>query len=125
MGTIPLLPLYKEASISILIILSAIYLISAGFLLWYVISIRYVICKDYLVIKGGPFKSKIPYQNITKVSLTTESLTGYRISSSDKGIELFYESARHGSIKILPKNKRVFVSELRKRCPNAQIQGFE
>ena len=125
MGTIPLLPIYKEASLSIIIIISAIFIISVGFISWYGTSIKYVFCEDYLLIKGGPFKSKIPYQNITKVSPTTDGFTGYRISSSDKGLELILKSATLGSIKILPKDKMGFVTELRRRCPNTQIQKFE
>ncbi|MGE7688932.1 PH domain-containing protein [Lysinibacillus sp. NPDC097214] len=49
-----------------------------------------VFCEDYLLLKGGPFKSKIPYQNITKVSPTTDRFTRYRISSSNIGLELFF-----------------------------------
>lgn len=115
---------YTEASISIVTIMSATFIISLGFIWWYAISIKYVFYDDYLLIKGGPFKSKIPYQNITKVSPTTDGFTGYRISSADKGLELFLKSATLGSMKILPKDKMEFITELRERCPNAQIQGF-
>lgn len=125
MGTIPMLPIYKEASLSIIITISAIFIISVGFLLWYGTSIKYVFCEDYLLIKGRPFKSEIPYQNITKVSLTTEGFAGYRISSTDKGLELFLKSATLGSIKTLPEDKVEFITELRKRCPNTQIQKSE
>ncbi|MEI4769446.1 PH domain-containing protein [Psychrobacillus sp. FJAT-51614] len=128
MGAISLLfPqfIYEETSLSIVIIMSAIFIISVGFMLWYVISIKYVFYEDYLLIKGGPFRSKIPYQNITKVSPTTDRFTGYRISSSDNGLELFYKSATFGSIKIVPKDRKEFITELRKRCPNTQIQEFE
>ncbi|MFJ7890436.1 PH domain-containing protein [Lysinibacillus xylanilyticus] len=103
----------------------AIFIISLGFIVWYGTSIRYVFCEDYLLIKGGPFKSKIPYQNITKIATTTDEFTGYRISSSEKGLELFLKSATHGSIKILPNDKMKFITELSKRCPNTQIQKFE
>ncbi|WP_342598222.1 PH domain-containing protein [Psychrobacillus sp. FSL H8-0483] len=128
MAAISLLPNlfnYEEASLSIVIILSAIFSISVGFILWYANTITYVFNEDYLLIKGGPFKSKILYQNITKVSPTTDRFTGYRISSSEKGLELFYKSATLESIKILPKDKIEFITELRKRCPNAQFQEFE
>ena len=125
MGTIPLLPIYKEASLLIIIIISTIFIISVGFILWYGTSIKYVFCEDYLLIKGGPFKSKIPYQNVIMVSPTTDGFTGYRISSSDMGLELFLKSGTLGNIKILPKDKMGFITELRKRCPNTQIQKFE
>lgn len=125
MGSIPLFPIFKGASLSVLIITAAFFICSFAFLLWYGTSIKYVFCEDYLLIKGGPFKSKILYQNITKVSSTTAGFTGYRISSSDKGLELVLKSARFRSIKILPKDKMEFISELRKRCPHTLIQKFE
>ncbi|MFJ7730798.1 PH domain-containing protein [Lysinibacillus sp. NPDC097231] len=124
-GILVLLPIYKVASSSIIISSFAIFIITLGFIVWYGTSIRYVFCEDYLLIKGGPFKSKIPYQTITKVSTTTDGFTGYRISSSDKGLELSLKSATLGSIKILPKDKMEFITELRKRCPNTQIQKFD
>ncbi|MGE7093261.1 PH domain-containing protein [Lysinibacillus sp. NPDC048646] len=125
MGTIPLLPIYKEASLSIIISIFAIFIMSLGFIVWYGTSISYVFCEDYLLIKGGPFKSKIPYQNITKIATTTDGFTGYRISPSDKGLVLFLKSETLDRIKILPNDKIKFITELRKRCPTIQIQKSE
>ncbi|WP_117169766.1 PH domain-containing protein [Paraliobacillus sediminis] len=112
----------KEASISIIIIMFAIFITSVGLILWSIFFIQYIFYEDYLLVKGGPFRSKIPYQAITKISLTKNIFTGYRISSSKKALELFYSSAILGSIKISPKNKSEFITELKKRCPNAEIQ---
>ncbi|MGE7690017.1 PH domain-containing protein [Lysinibacillus sp. NPDC097214] len=126
MGAISLL-LYIT-SLSTIIIMSTVFIISVVFIWWYANSIKFVFCETYLLVKGGPFKSKIPYQSITSVSPTTDKFTGYLISSSDKGVEIFYKTAAHGSIKILPKEKMKFILELKKRCPNAQIlqnQKFE
>lgn len=123
-GAVTLIPPFidKEASISIVIIMSAIFMISAGFILWTAFSIKYVFYEDYLLVKGGPFGSKIPYQTITKASPTNDIFTGYRILSSRNGLELFYKSALLGSVKISPQNRREFITELKKRCPNAVIQ---
>ncbi|MGE7694617.1 PH domain-containing protein [Lysinibacillus sp. NPDC094177] len=115
-------------SFSTVFIMSVMFIISAIFIWCYANSIKFVFCENYFLVKGGPFKSKIPYQSITKVSPTIDKFTGYRISSSDKGLEIFYKTAAHGSIKILPKDKMKFILELKKRCPNAQIphnQQFE
>ncbi len=118
-GAIPLFLFIR--SLSTVIIMSMVFIISVVFIWWYANSIKFVFCENYLLVKGGPFKSKIPYQSITRVSPTTDKYTGYLISSSDKGLEIFYKTAAHGSIKILPKDKRKFILELKKRCPNAQI----
>ncbi|MCY9549066.1 PH domain-containing protein [Lysinibacillus xylanilyticus] len=124
-GAISLLPF---TSLSTVIIMSTAFIVSVVFVWWYANSIKFVFYDNYLLVKGGPFKSKIPYQSITMVSPTTDKYTGYLISSSDKGLEIFYSTAANGSIKILPKDKMQFILELKKRCPNAQIsqnQQFE
>jgi len=54
-------------------------------------------------MKGGPFKNKVLYHQITKISLTTEKLTGYPISPTNKGLELFFIAESSCNIKILPK----------------------
>lgn len=125
MGTIPLLSLYKELPFPVLLIIAVIFIIAAAFVWWYGTSIQYVFYKEYLLIKGGLFKRRIPYQHITKVSPTTENTTGYKSTIYDKAIELCVESTTFGSIKILPEDKLAFIEELKKRCPNLQIQNFE
>ncbi|MFJ7648366.1 PH domain-containing protein [Lysinibacillus sp. NPDC097279] len=125
MGTIPLLSLYKELPFPVLLIIVVIFIIAAAFVWWYGTSIQYVFYKEYLLIKGGLFKRRIPYQHITKVSPTTENTTGYKSTIYDKAIELCLESTSFGSIKILPEDKLAFIEELKKRCPNLQIQNFE
>ncbi|PFM62819.1 hypothetical protein COJ48_18280 [Bacillus cereus] len=127
MSSLPLLPLfiYGGTSLSIIIILTAIFVISVGLIFWYATSIKYVFYEDYLLIKGGPFKSKIPYQNIIEVSPTNERFTGYRISSSDKGFEILLTSGPLRNVKVLPKDKIKFITELNKRCPNALIQELK
>ncbi|MGC8230217.1 PH domain-containing protein [Pseudobacillus badius] len=126
MGVVSLVPFITSFAIGI--IMSAIFVISAIFIWWYAVSIQYVFCEDDLLIKGGPFQNKIPYESIRRVAPTSDKLTGYRISAADKGLELFYQRDVHGSIKILPKDKMQFISELKKRCPNVQLppnQTFE
>jgi hypothetical protein len=81
--------------------------------------------EEHLLVRGGPFKSKILYQNIIRVVPTTDRFTGYQISSSDKGLELLYKTTKTSrTIKVLPKDKMKFIAELRRRCPNAQIHDF-
>ena len=115
-------------SLSTVIIMSTSFIVSLVYIWWYANSIQFIFCENFLLVKGGPFKSKIPYQSITRVSPTTDKYTGYLISSSDKGLEIFYNTSPNYSIKILPKDKMQFILELKKRCPNAQIsqnQQFE
>ncbi|WP_162356570.1 PH domain-containing protein [Metabacillus mangrovi] len=97
----------------------AILIISAVLMWWYTSSIRYVFYEEYLLVKGGPFKERITYQSIEMAYHTEEKMTGYQISSSNRGLELFLK--HRDNIKILPNDLTDFVSELRKRCPGVRI----
>lgn len=112
----------KEASMATVIIMTAIFIILAGALLWMSFPIKYIFYDNYLLVKGGPFKSKIAYQSIRKISPTKDIFTGYRILSARNGFELFYDSAILGSVKISPKNRREFITELKKQSPHGTIQ---
>ena len=117
-------PLFIEdgTQLPVVLILSSTFLIVTGFILWTAFSVKYIFYHDYLLIKGGPFRSKVFYENITKVTPTTDIFTGYRILSSRDALEIFNKTTVFGSIKISPKAKREFINELKKRCPNAKIQ---
>ncbi|HLQ84469.1 MAG TPA: PH domain-containing protein [Pseudogracilibacillus sp.] len=104
------------------VVLVFLFLIVTGFILWTAFSIKYVFYQDYLFVKGGPFRSRIPYENITTVSPTTAIFTGYKILSSRDAIEIFYKNATLGSVKISPEYKNEFILELKKRNPNLQIK---
>ncbi|MGJ7922895.1 PH domain-containing protein [Neobacillus sp. LXY-4] len=117
--TVLIIPLFldkERTSIDIFTVLS-LCILSIGFVLWSVFSIKYVFEQDHLFIKGGLFKSKIPYDEITGLAPTKDIFTGYRLLSSKDALEVFYKSASFGSVKITPKNRELFISELKKRCP--------
>ncbi|MGX9134221.1 PH domain-containing protein [Rummeliibacillus sp. JY-2-4R] len=118
-----LLPLIfdHERRITDTIIVLSLCVLTVGFVLWTAFSNIYVFYQDYLLVKGGLFQSRIPYEEIIRISPTKEILTGYRLLSSNDGLELFYKTAILGSVKISPKDKELFISEIKKRCPNAQI----
>ena len=92
-----------------------------GFILWCSLSIKYVFLKECLFEKKGPFRSRILYETITKVSPTNEIFTGYRLLSSRGALEIFYTTGMLGSVKISPKNVESFIEEIKKHCPNAKI----
>ncbi len=123
-GVATMLPLFIDKNVELIdvIVMSGLFIVSEGVIVWSSFSIKYVFYEDFLLVKGGPFRSKIPYQTITMVSQTNDIFTGYRILSSKQGLELFNQSTLLGSIKISPKNKTAFITELKKRCSNVQIQ---
>ena len=88
------------------------------------LSIRYEMLDDYLLVKGGPFRSKIRYEDITKVEAgqfsVADTLVGYRVMSARDGVEIHYKTAIMGSIRISPNNKEKFIKELKTRARHAQ-----
>src|SRR5690625_853954 len=118
-------PLFIEEvrnELAAVLILTLIFFILISFILWTGFSVKYIFYHDHLFIKGGPCRSRITYENITKFSPTTAFFTGHRILSSRDGLEIFNNTTFLGSIKISPKNKDEFIAELKRRCQGIQIQ---
>ncbi|MFC4408854.1 PH domain-containing protein [Chungangia koreensis] len=113
-------PYFLEDEVPLLagVILTSTFLLCTGFIVWISIDIRYKLNDDHLFIKAGPIRRRIPYNEITRVSPNRDIFTGFRILSSSDGLEVSYKSAIMGGVKISPENKELFVTELKKRCPN-------
>ncbi|MCM3758537.1 PH domain-containing protein [Sporosarcina aquimarina] len=116
-------PLFLEGGTdwTVILTLTVVFLVSVGVIAWCSFAIRYVFHPDYLLIKGGPFRSKISYKTITTVNTTRDIYTGYRLLSSVDALELFYAHALLGSVKVSPQNKDAFIQELLARNPNIKV----
>ncbi|MFJ7667471.1 PH domain-containing protein [Lysinibacillus sp. NPDC097195] len=125
MGSMPLLSLYKQLPFPVLLLIAILFLAAGGIVWWYGTSLQCIFYKEYLLIKGGPFKRRVPYHTITKIAPTTDKFTGYRVTSSETGLELCVETTSFGRIKILTENKIGFIDELKKRCPLALFENVE
>lgn len=75
---IPLSVDNERTRTDILIVLS-LCVLSVGFILWIPFTIKYVFYPDHLLVKGGPFKSRIPYDKITRISPSKRNF--YRLST--------------------------------------------
>lgn len=118
-------PLFiDDIPVAAILILTLIILILISFLLWVNVSIRYIFRENYLLIKGGPFRSKIPYESITKVTTTNAIFSGYSIVTSRDAIEIFSNTTFYGSIKISPYYKSEFMKVLIEKAPHIQIVDF-
>jgi len=102
--------------------MTAVFLAMVALILWCSFSVKYVFFDDHLYVKGGPFRSRIPYKSIRQAAPTKNIFTGYRILSSVDAIEIFYDKGMLGSVKISPKDTEQFLAELKKRCPRVRIQ---
>lgn len=77
-GAVTIIPALFDADITRfeIALVSSFFLLTTAFLVWMSFSIRYRFNEDYLLVKGGLFRSKIAYEHITKVCRTNEILTG-------------------------------------------------
>lgn len=113
-------PLFLEGGNDWPVVLTLVltFILSAGLIAWCSFAVRYEFTEGHLLVKGGPFRSKIPYETITSVAPTRDILTGYRLLSSIDALELFYSGALLGSVKVSPKDKARFLEELKKYNPD-------
>lgn len=104
------------------VILIGTFVLCAGFLLWMLFDIRYELQADHLFVKAGPIRKRIPYEEISRVSPTTDIYSGLRLLSSRDAVEVFYRSAFMGSVKISPYEKERFLEELKNRVPENKFK---
>ena len=117
---VPLL-LDKDRTAAATAVLLTLCALSVAFVLWIAMTVKYAFYPEYLYVRGGPFRSRIPYREITRVAPTRDMLSGYRLMTARDGIEIFYRSALLGSVKISPRDAEGFLDELRRRCPQARF----
>lgn len=94
-----------------------LFVASSTLIIWSWRDIEYVCTEDHLLVRGGPFRSRIPYSEITRIFETGNIFSGYRILSSRDALEIQYKTGWLGSVTISPENKETFIEEMHKRCP--------
>lgn len=111
-----------NVDVKAVIIISSLFVMCVAFILWLTFDIEYSFKENYLFIKGGPFRSKIPYEDITKVNKTSQILAGYRILSSKDAIEIHYKKASLGSVIISPSEQQKFLLVLSEKAPHISLK---
>jgi len=99
-------------------VMIVLFVLVAAFILWISFDIEYTFKEDYLFVRGGLFRSKIPYMDITKVNPTSNILIGYRILSSKDALEIQYKRAFLGSVIISPAKQDDFLKVLYQKAPH-------
>lgn len=125
--TIPLsLPLWLDDTLSSTdqMIIVSILITFDLFMLWMVLDIRYEFREEGFYAKCGPFRCNIPYKDIMKVNQTDDMLFGFRLAASLHGVEIHYPKGMFGSVKISPKDEKVFIETLMTKCPHIQRNEY-
>lgn len=87
-------------------------IVGAGFPLWLMKSTNYTLSDKTLLVRCGPFKWRVPMNEIKSVTPTSNPLSSPALSLD----RLQINYGRWGSIMISPKDKEAFIQDLEKRC---------
>ncbi|MEZ0482205.1 PH domain-containing protein [Planococcus sp. SSTMD024] len=112
---------FDDAPLSAFVIVTSTFFVTTALILWTTFAIHYIFKENHLVVKAGPFRSRIPYNSILKVAPTRDIFTGYRLLSSRDALELINNTTMFGTVKISPENQEAFIAELKKRCPELKL----
>lgn len=113
--------LIENAPLLDFVIVTIAFAVTTALILWATFSIRYVFLESRLQVKAGPFRSRIPYHSMLKVSPTRNVFTGYRLLASRDALELINNKTMFGTVKISPEEQTLFIEELKKRCPELKL----
>lgn len=89
-------------------------------IVWIYLYTYYIIDENYLVIRCGPVKIRILYEDIEHVK-STRNLISSMALSIDK-VKIKTNKQGFSVIYISPKNKDMFINELKNKCNNLIIK---
>ena len=84
------------------------FIFGAGLPVWVLLSTRYTLDGDFLIVRSGPFKWKIPVAEITNIRPTRNPLSSPALSLDRLRID--YGSGR--SIMVSPEDKDKFIGDI-------------
>lgn len=83
-------------------------IIGVGLPLWLLLSTRYTLARDELLVRSGPFKWRIAVTDITSITPTSNPLSSPALSLD----RLRIEYGRGQSLMISPRDKERFVKDV-------------
>jgi len=86
-------------------------IIGSGLPLWLMTSTNYTLCNTTLLVRCGPFKWRVPIEQITTITPTSNPLSSPALSLD----RLRIDYGRGQSIMISPKDKSQFIQDLESR----------
>ena len=107
--------------LTLLSFMAMLYVVVVGIFIWTLYSTRYQFRQNYLYLKGGPIRIKIPYKQISHVTRTFEIRAGFHLMTSKDGLNIYFQSAIFKEFKISPAQQQDFLQELVRRAPQIQL----
>ena len=84
---------------------------------WIVLGTRYEFAERDLLIRSGPFRWRVPLEQIRAITPSRSVLSAPALSLD----RLRITYGRTGSILISPRDKLQFLLELQRRCPGIEV----
>jgi carbon starvation protein CstA len=97
-----------EGSTNLWALSAFIAAIGAGLPIWLLMSTRYTLEPDQLIVECGPFKWRVPITEITGIAPTSNPLSSPALSLD----RLRIDYGRGASLMISPRDKDKFLSDL-------------
>jgi len=101
----------RTGSISAIAAALPALIIGSGLPLWLMTSTNYTLCNTTLLVKCGPLKWRVPIEQITTITPTSNPLSSPALSLD----RLRIDYGRGQSIIISPKDKSQFIQDLESR----------
>lgn len=101
------------------IIYKTFFLLLGMLILWIYNSTFYILSEDFLILRCGPLKVKIPYENIDYIQFTKDLISSIALST-DK-LKIKTKDKWFNIVYISPLNKEEFVKKLSKKCDELKI----
>lgn len=89
-----------------------------AFIVWTLVGTFYVLTDTALLVRSGPFRWKIPLNDIQQVRPTRNPLSSPALSLDRLGIH-----RTRGYLMISPEDKRAFLEDLVTRTPGLVLEG--
>lgn len=99
-------------------------LLPVGLLLWIWFDTGYTIQEGNVAYRSGPFRGKVPIQNINQIVKKSNPLVGLKPVLSTDCVKVIYKrksSKKDREIYFSPVDKAVFINHIRKANPNVKI----
>ena len=74
--------------------------------------------EEELIVKLGPFSTKVKYENIKEISTSKNWMSSWALTNKRVAIKVHSKTFFKGNLQIGPMNREEFIDELKRRCRN-------
>jgi hypothetical protein len=103
-------------------LLGLVGMLFSGAYLWLTVPVRYALQPGQLLVRGGPFRWKIPYASIQRVSPSRNPVSAPAWSWKRLRIQ-YQKDGRSVFVLVSPKDREGFLQQLAESAPELELEG--